>query len=75
MQSRRHQEHRGGRHCTRIRCYVKLTYTHSDRESHEETPATAYRVYTFTWADGWKVSASADSTEEAYNTASMDALP
>ena len=59
----------------RVSCYVKLTYTYSDRESHEETPATAYRVYTFTWADGWKVSASADSTEEAYNTASMDALP
>ena len=54
---------------------MKLTYTHSDRESHEETPATAYRVYTFTWADGWKVSASADSTEEAYNAASVDALP
>ena len=59
----------------RVSCYVKLTYTHSDRESHEETPATAYRVYTFTWADGWKVSASADSTEEAYNAASVDALP
>ncbi len=50
----------------RVSCYVKLTYTYSDRESHEETPATAYRVYTFTWADGWKVSASADSTEEAF---------
>lgn len=59
----------------RVSCYVKLTYTYSDRESHEETPATAYRVYTFTWADGWKVSASADSTEEAYNAASVDALP
>ena len=29
----------------RVSCYVKLTYTYSDRESHEETPATAYRVH------------------------------
>lgn len=58
-----------------VSCYVKLSYTYSNRESMEETAVTAYQIYRFVWADGWTICAASESTEEAYNTASVDALP
>lgn len=56
-------------------CYVKCTYDLVDRESSEQTEAVAYAVCRFTWADGWKLDDRAESSEEAFNAASMDALP
>lgn len=56
-------------------CYAKCTYQQVDRESSEDTDATAYTICRFTWADGWKLDDQVGSSEEAFNAASLDALP
>lgn len=58
-----------------VSCYVKCAYEEVDRESGEQTEVTVYTVCRFTWADGWKLNDLADSGEEAFNAASVDALP
>ena len=58
-----------------ISCYVKCAYEQVDRETNEQTEHVSYAVCRFTWADGWKLNDLADSSEEAFNAASADALP
>ncbi|MBD5093612.1 MAG: hypothetical protein HDT27_09940 [Subdoligranulum sp.] len=58
-----------------ISCYAKCTYDQVDRETSEQTEEVSYAVCRFTWADGWKLNDLADSSEEAFNAASLDALP
>lgn len=58
-----------------VSCYVKCTYDEVDRESSEQTEQVSYTVCRFTWADGWKLYEQSDSSEEAFNAASLDALP
>lgn len=58
-----------------VSCYVRCTYDTVDRTTNEQASAAAYTVCRFTWADGWKLCERADSSEEAFAAASMDALP
>lgn len=58
-----------------VSCYVRCTYDAVDRTTNEQTPVTVYAVCRFTWADGWKLCERADSSEEAFSAASLDALP
>ncbi len=62
----------GGAH---ISCYAHVEYSTLNRESNKESDHSEYRVIVLTWEDGWKVSGSAESTEEAFNSGAMDVLP
>ena len=58
-----------------ISCYVRCSYEQVDRETSEQTEEVSYTVCRFTWADGWKLDSRSGSSEEAFNAASLDALP
>lgn len=65
-------EENGG---ARVSCYARVKYSTIDRESNEKQEHTEYKIFSLIWEDGWKVSDSVSSSEEAFNAASLDALP
>lgn len=59
----------------RASCYARIEYSTLNRESNQETQHTEYRVFALIWQDGWKVSGSAASTQEAFDGGAVDVLP